>query len=131
MSQPLPRRLKFMTAEDVTLAFLMTSIVSEEDMEATFGQLQGLAEGGVVNKLVLSFRQSGFVNSAVLGRLVQLHTTLQAAGGRLVLCWVSPGIVEVFKLTKLDKVFNIAEDTGTALRAFGVRPDIIQCEPQE
>jgi anti-sigma B factor antagonist len=120
-----------MTAEDVTLAFLLASVVTEEDIEATFGQLLGLAEGGVVRKLVLNFRRVGFVNSAVLGWLVRLHTTLQAAGGRLILCWVSPGIFEVFKLTKLDKVFNVEEDTGAALRAFGVRPDSLVGEPEE
>jgi anti-sigma B factor antagonist len=123
MSEPQPaRRFKVQTVEDVTVAFFLgRRIVDEEDIEATFGQLQRLADNSEAGKVVLNFRKVEFLSSAVLGRLVKLHKTLQSTGGRLILCRIAPMIFEVFKLTRLDKVLNIKPDTGEALRALGVR----------
>jgi anti-sigma B factor antagonist len=133
MSQtPSRRRFKVMTAEDVTLVFLLSRrIVDEEDIEATFGELQQIVDSGEAGKVVLSFRKVEFLSSAVLGRLVRLHKALQSTGGRLILCRIPPTIFEVFKLTKLDKVLNIKADTGDALRAFGVRPEDVEGESEE
>jgi anti-sigma B factor antagonist len=133
MSEPTPaRRFKVKKVEDVTVAFFTARrIVDEEDIEATFGQLQRLADGSDAGKVVLNFRKVEFLSSAVLGRLVRLHKALQSTRGRLILCRIAPTLLEVFKLTKLDKVLNIQEDTGAALRVFGVRGDDGEGEPEE
>jgi anti-sigma B factor antagonist len=133
MPEPPPaRRFKIKTVEDVTLAFFVARrLVDEEDIEATFGQLQRLADGSEAGKVVLNFRKVEFLSSAVLGRLIKLHKELQSTGGRLILCRIAPAILEVFRITKLDKVFNIKEDTGAALRAFGVRADDGEAESEE
>ena len=39
--------------------------------------------------------------------------------------------MEVFEFTGLDKVLAIKNDTGTALRVFGVRVEASEDEPEE
>jgi hypothetical protein len=34
------------------------------------------------------------------------------------MCGIAPGILEVFQVTKLNKVFDIRPDAGEALAAF-------------
>ncbi len=82
-------------------------------------------------KAVFNFRKVDFLSGEVLGRLVRLHKELQSTSGRLVLCRISPAIMEVFKLTRLDKILNVENDTGEALRVFGVRPEAGEDEPEE
>jgi anti-sigma B factor antagonist len=133
MPEPPPAsRFKVRKVDDVTVAFFLARrIVDEEDIEATFGQLQRLADNSEAGKVVLNFRKVEFLSSAVLGRLMKLHKTLQSGGGRLILCRIAPTLLEVFKLTKLDKVLNIKPDTGEALGALGVRARDGEDDPEE
>ena len=39
--------------------------------------------------------------------------------GRLSLCSISPEILEVFQITKLNKVFDIRKDVAEAVAALG------------
>ena len=119
-------------ADGLVIRFTGGSLALTQDNALVLdGLLRHVAVEAGGRDLVLDFSNVTVVSSAGLGVLVGLHNRLRAAGGRLVLCWVSPGIVEVFKLTKLDKVFSTEEDTGAALRAFGVRPDSLVGEPEE
>jgi anti-sigma B factor antagonist len=130
--QPPARRFKVKNVEDVSVvAFVARRITETEDIDATFGQLQRVVDGSEAGKVVLNFRKVEFLSSAVLGKLITLHKTLQSTGGRLVLCRIAPALLEVFKLTKLDRVLNIKEDTDAALRALGVRADDAEGELEE
>jgi anti-sigma B factor antagonist len=133
MSQPQPRRrLEVKTVEGVTVVrFAAPRIVQEEDIQATFEQLQGVLDEKRVRDLVLDFRKVQFLSSAVLGRLILAHKKLQSAGGRVVLCGVASEILEVFKITKLDKVFTITEDAKAALAAFGVHSESTRVELED
>ena len=61
-----------------------------------------------------------FLSSSALGRLILLQKSAASAKGRLVLCAIAKEIFEVFKITKLDKVFTVKEDAKAALKMFGV-----------
>jgi anti-sigma B factor antagonist len=121
--QPQPRRrLDVETVEGIILArFTASRIVEEEDIQATFEQLQRILEERGAQEFVLDFRKVQFLSSAVLGRLILLQKKVGSAKGRMILCAIDPQILEVFKITKLDKAFTIKEDAEAALRTFGVR----------
>jgi anti-anti-sigma regulatory factor len=38
--------------------------------------------------------------------------------GRVKLCNLQPGVVEIFHASRLDRVFSITEDVAEALRSF-------------
>jgi anti-anti-sigma factor len=66
-------------------------------------------KGNVVSQLLLDFSDVAFISSKVLGQVITLDKVVKASGGRLKLCNVRPEIYELFRLTRLDRLFEIAE----------------------
>ena len=69
-------------------------------------------------KILLTFHGVSFMSSAMLGRLVQFSKVCKQRGANLKVCSISPDIFEIFKLTKLNKVFDVKKDEKKALEAF-------------
>lgn len=59
-----------------------------------------------------------FLSSAVLEMLSGFYRLLNAAGGQLRLCRLKPEIADVFRTTKLDRLFPIHADVDEALARF-------------
>ncbi|MDR1688250.1 MAG: STAS domain-containing protein [Clostridiales bacterium] len=51
-----------------------------------------------------------FVDSTALGSLVAVLKNVKAYGGKIVLSGLRPNILRLFKITNLDRVFEIAGD---------------------
>ena len=85
------------------------AILDTENLEDVKEQLFALAEERPA-RLLLNFRKVEYVSTVALGVLITLHKKMEAQGGRLVLCFVDPEIYELFKLTKLDRLFRIEDD---------------------
>lgn len=81
--------------------------------------LSELVESKATINLLLSFRQVEHLSSAALGMLIKLHKRVAEKGGRLKLSDIHPQIYEVFKITRLNKVFEIYDTASQALSAFG------------
>ena len=69
-------------------------------------------------KVLLNFGNVEFMSSAALGKLITLHRKLQAVQGKLVLCNIAKSIMEIFEITKLNKMFTITPDQHAGLQAF-------------
>ena len=69
-------------------------------------------------KILLNFGNVDFMSSAALGKLITLDRKVKAAKGRLKLSNIRPEILEVFQITKLNKVFDIRTDEAEAIAAF-------------
>lgn len=50
------------------------------------------------------------ISSHLLGKLIPIHRRLQIKGGRLILRNVPPDLIEVFGITKLDRILGIEDD---------------------
>jgi anti-sigma B factor antagonist len=72
-------------------------------------------------QIVLDFSAVKFMASAMLGKLVQLQKKCEEYRAKLKLAAVSSDILEVFKITKLNKVFDIQPDEATARKSFSKR----------
>ncbi len=75
-------------------------------------------------KVLLDFSNLKFMGSATMGRLITLHRKLLAVQGKLVLCNVAPDMLDVFRITKLDKIFTIVTNPNLGIddvigEAFG------------
>lgn len=70
------------------------------------------------DRVVLDFSKVEFMSSSMLGKLVQVHKKCQGFKVKLKLASVSPDIREVFKITRLDKLFDIEKDVESARKAF-------------
>ena len=65
-------------------------------------------------KLILDFSKVRFLSSAVLGLLIRISKRIYENEGKLMLCNINPKIYEVFKITRLTKVFDIYKDIESA-----------------
>jgi anti-anti-sigma factor len=68
--------------------------------------------------VLLDFSRVTFMSSMALGMLVRVNKRCKEFKAALKLCGVSAEIREVFKITGMDKIFEIHDDAAAALAAF-------------
>ena len=93
--------------------------ILEETMVAQIGeQLSELVQTGSELRLLLDFKNVEHMSSAMLGVLITLNKRLAERQGRLTLAGIQPQVYEVFKITRLDKLFNIRSTAKAAIQAL-------------
>ena len=104
---------------DVTVVkFVDKKILDEVNIQALGQELFALVEIDNRRSIVLNFTDVEFLSSAALGKLITLDRKVKAAKGRLKMSNIRPEILEVFQITKLNKVFDIRKDESEAISAF-------------
>jgi anti-sigma B factor antagonist len=98
--------------------FLDRKILDESNIVEIANQLFDLVDKNKGVKMCLNFGNVQYLSSTVLGKLITLNTRVHEDAGKLVLCAIRPQILEVFKITKLTKLFDIVDDEATALSHF-------------
>ena len=113
------RRLDIDEANDVTVArFTDKKILDESNIQIIGNQLFSLVDEDHRQKIVLDFTNVEYLSSAALGKLITMDKKVKASGGKLRLCSIRSDILEVFKITRLDKLFTIRENREKALEGF-------------
>jgi anti-sigma B factor antagonist len=69
-------------------------------------------------KILLDFSNVDHLSSASLGMLITTKKQIEVNKGRFKLCSIKPPLLEVFKITRLDKVFSIYKNSDEALLSF-------------
>ena len=67
---------------------------------------------------VIDFANTAYIDSSGLGVLVSLSKKIREHGGELRLSSLSEDLRTLFELTKLDTLFQIAEDKERGLEGF-------------
>lgn len=114
------RRIEVEDADGgVTVAkFTDKKILDESNIQIIGNQLFSLVDDDKRQKIVLDFTNVEYLSSAALGKLITMDKKVKAAGGKLRLCTIRPDILEVFKITRLDKLFTIRENLEKAMESF-------------
>jgi len=113
------RHLAINEVDDVAVVhFRNRRIVEDLNIQELGQELFQLVETDQRKKLVLNFSSVDFLSSAALGKLITLDKKVKAHSGALKLCCIRSEIFEVFKITKLDRLFDIRKDEADALAAF-------------
>ena len=97
------------------VTFTDEKILEENDIVALQESVMSVVEQAEKINLVLDFCNVRFLSSAVLGLLIRVSKKTYEQGGQLKLCNISPNIYEVFKITRLTKIFDICEDVKSAV----------------
>ena len=119
MSSASRQHLRLEPMGDVTVVtFVDSKIVTEEDIQEVGEQLYSLVESEGHRRLLLNFSNVRYLSSAALGKLINLKKKVGLVKGDLKLCCIHPDLLEVFKITRLDQVFQISVDEATALDKF-------------
>ena len=69
-------------------------------------------------KMVLDFQGVTFMSSAMIGKIVLLNKKCKNNKTTIKLCNIAPSIMEVFEITRLNKVFSIYATDEEALKSF-------------
>ena len=102
----------------VIVTFTDEKILEERDIAELQDSLNGIIEQADRINLVLDFSTVKFLSSAVLGLLIRVSKKVYEREGQLRLCNISPRIYEIFKITRLTKIFDIYPDREAAIASF-------------
>jgi anti-anti-sigma factor len=81
--------------------------------------------------VLLHFGRVAFMSSAALGMLIRVQKKCKEFEIALRLCSISPDIIQVFKITGLDKVFDIQADAADAIEAFKASGKLMFRKPRD
>jgi anti-sigma B factor antagonist len=113
------QRIDVTKSGDVSVVkFRDRKILDEVAIQELGSELFALVEVDNRKTILLDFEGVEFLSSAALGKLITFDRKVKTSKGRLKMCGIAPGILEVFQVTKLNKVFDIRPDAGEALAAF-------------
>lgn len=99
--------------------FADRKILEELSIQEIGEELRNLAEHEQGVRLLLNFENVDHLASAALGMLITLHKKVQEQHGELKLSNINRQIFQVFRITRLNRVFDIHETAEDALQAFG------------
>lgn len=114
-----PARLKVKEADGVSIIeFADRKILDELCILEIQDELSKLVEARDSGNLLLSFKNVDHLSSAALGMLITLKKKVEEKKGKLKLSDINPQIYEVFKITRLNKVFDIHASAEKARASF-------------
>jgi hypothetical protein len=114
---PAPRLAVEQAGAVTVVRFARAGILEDEAVALVRETLFDLVDRQGQHLVVLNFGRALGLTSRMLGQVVALHKKLRAAGGRLVLCEVSPFSYEVFETAELPGALCIRDGEGEALQA--------------
>ncbi len=101
-----------------TIEFADRKILEELSIAEITEELVRLIHETPEIKMLLSFSNVEHLSSAALSMLIKLNNKVKETKGTLRLSDITPQIYEVFKITRLNKLFDIHETRKAALAAF-------------
>jgi len=94
--------------ETLLVRFASVRILDEATILEIGNDLMSLLERArQCQKMVLDFERVQFMSSAMIGKLVLLNKKAKAEKVDLRMCNVQPNVLDVLKLTRLNKLFTI------------------------
>ena len=109
-------KLKREMINDINVVYMEGSLTVATAQDV-FSQIVSLLEDGET-KFLLNLSSVEFIDSTGLGTLVRLSKRVREAKGKLSLAEPQAKILEMFELTRLNKIFSIHNTHEEALRAF-------------
>ncbi len=104
---------------DVLVAYFQdVRIIDESRIESLGQELVALLNEKSNDRIILNFQNVGFMSSAMIGKLISFGKKCREKKVALRISNISENVEEVFKLMRLEKVFNIDPDEETALTEF-------------
>ena len=93
-------------------------LVDEAALQQCYREIVEVLDKTEESCVVLHFGRVTFMSSAALGMLIRVTKRCKQYKIALKLCSITPDIRQVFKITGLDKIFDIQEDVAQAVQAF-------------
>lgn len=110
-------RIKEKIVEDVAVLTFSGDLIGEPETTKIREKVYSLIEEDI-NKVIIDLGDVAYVNSAGLGCLISVLTSLRNAKGDLKLARIGKKVKSIFVITQLVKVFDTHETVDSALGSF-------------
>jgi anti-sigma B factor antagonist len=107
------------TIEGVIVVELSEQRILDEVHIARIGsEIEQLISEADSPKMVIDFVNVSNMSSSALGMLITVHKRVREASGQLRLCNIQDTIQEVFRITRLNEIFNICSSRADAINSI-------------
>lgn len=100
------------------VGFTQSSIIDEVVIQRIGKELLAHVDGASSPRLAIDFSGVEHMSSAALGVLISVHNRIKAQQGHLRLCGIAKPIFEVFRITRLDRLFQTCGTLDEAVQAI-------------
>ena len=95
------------------------SLMDPLELEAIGQQLYKLVDEQDKRKVVLDFEKVQYLSSQAIGIILTMNKKLGSlSNSKLVLCGIGPRLMELLKITRLDRLLTIKATQKEAVRVF-------------
>jgi len=113
------QRIDVKKVADVTIAITLDMKLNDDLSIQEWGdQLIALLGDANCKKLLVSFERVLFMSSSALRALITLNKKAKETQSALILCGIDDNIMEAFRITRLDSVFQIKKSEDEGIKAF-------------
>ncbi|MBI2191428.1 MAG: STAS domain-containing protein [Planctomycetes bacterium] len=111
-------RLDIHPLGEILIVKALDKRIHYEESEDFGDQVQkALDESGFMN-LLLDLQEVEYITTNALGRLIGIHKRIVEKKGQLKIVLTHKGVLEIFKITNLNKVLQIYPSKEKALKSF-------------
>lgn len=111
-----PKRITVNQREDCTImGFVDKDILDQINIHEMGQEMYAVVESMPGIKLIVDFDGVMYLSSSALGKLISLKRKVEETDGTLKMCRIKREIMEVFRMTKLDTIFDIYRDLDSAM----------------
>ena len=103
--------------EGLALVCITCESITEREARIVTDEVLGHASAAN-HRVALDMEPVHMLASAGIGAVISIHKECAGAGGRMVVFNLNPQLLEVLKLTRLDKLFTIAKSRDAAFKAL-------------
>ncbi len=101
--------------EFTVVAFQTASLMHAPELERISNALTDLVNNDKSGRILLDFTPVQYLSSQAIGIIVNIHKkTAAIQGGKLVVCGLSPQLLQLLKITRMDRVLKIVKDQKEA-----------------
>jgi anti-sigma B factor antagonist len=114
-----PSPIRTQTVDDITVVeFAEPSIIDPVMIQRLGSELYALVDQSGRRKIAIDFTDVRFLSSQTLGVLLTLRKKADAVDGEVCICGMKADLHKVFRITKLDSVFQFFPTRQEALDAL-------------
>ena len=78
--------------------------------------LMGLVDGKKPKSWIIDLSAVDYMGSAMLGMMVNFRQRVHSGKGKLILCHMSPRLLEIIRTCCMDRLFTIAKTRADAMK---------------
>jgi len=102
----------------IEVFFRDRNILDEANIQQIEEEIRSVIELEKNPKLLINFTDVDHLSSAALGKLITIKKRVEALSGQLKLSTIDKQIYDVFRITKLNKIFDIYDTADQARATF-------------